>query len=99
MAFCFVGCQPPRETGEIIEDIITYHGCYGDKADEKVSALLDELNSVDSKQGGLWKNIMDYWDYANKDLKVNMNKLPSISQSKMTSLSLCSDLNSMTTEQ
>jgi hypothetical protein len=87
MAFCFVGCQPPRETGEIIEDIITYHGCYGDKADEKVSALLDELNSVDSKQGGLWKNIMDYWDYANKDLKVNMNKLPS-NLSKQNDLAL-----------
>jgi uncharacterized SAM-binding protein YcdF (DUF218 family) len=74
----FAGCQKAekRKTSAVIEDIITYHGCYDTKADKKVSELLSELNDIDSKQGKLWKNIMDYWKYANTDLKVNIDKLP-----------------------
>ena len=65
-----------RTAEQIIEEIVTYHGCYGDAADAKVSELLDELNAVDSRQGKLWKDIMNYWDYANNDLQVNVDKLP-----------------------
>lgn len=72
---CFSGCQK-RKNKDIIEDIITYHGSYGDKADEKVKSLLDELSANDEKQGKLWKDIMDYWNFANKELKVNTDKLP-----------------------
>ncbi len=61
---------------ELIEQIITYHGCYGDQADEKVSSLLAELKQQDSRKGELWTEIMDYWDYANKELKVNTDRLP-----------------------
>jgi hypothetical protein len=73
------GCgktKEPRRADEIIEEIITYHGCYGDQADEKVNELLDELTKQDSRQGKLWTDIMEYWDYANNDLKVNVDKLP-----------------------
>lgn len=73
------GCgkpQEPRPTDEIIEDIITYHGCYGDQADTKIQELLGELNEQDSRQGKLWTDIMEYWDYANNDLKVNIDRLP-----------------------
>lgn len=74
---CFVSCtKEKREASAVIEDIIKYHGCYDSQADAKVSELLSELNDIDSKQGELWKNIMDYWDYANTDLKVNIDKLP-----------------------
>lgn len=48
------GCgktKEPRRADEIIEEIITYHGCYGDQADEKVNELLDELTEQDSRQG------------------------------------------------
>ncbi len=61
---------------KLIESIITYHGCYGDKADEKVELLLDELRNRDKEKGELWKSIMDYWKYANTQLKVNTDKLP-----------------------
>ena len=61
---------------ELIEKIITYHGCYGDKADDKVNELLSELTEHDSGKGKLWKDIMDYWKYANTELKVNVDKLP-----------------------
>lgn len=65
-----------RTDKEVIQDIVTYHGCYGDKADAKVDELLSELNAIDSCQGKLWTDIMDYWDYANNELKVNVNTLP-----------------------
>ncbi len=65
-----------RTDTQIIQDIITYHGCYGDKADDKVDELLGELNGIDSRQGKLWTDIMDYWDYANNELEVNTDKLP-----------------------
>ena len=61
---------------ELIEKIITYHGCYGDEADAKVNELLSELSERDSGKGKLWKDIMDYWKYANTELKVNVDKLP-----------------------
>ena len=76
-AMCFVGCgKEKREADAVIEDIITYHGCYDKQADAKVDELLGELGEIDSKQGELWKNIMDYWEYANSDLKINIDKLP-----------------------
>ena len=65
-----------KTSDEIIRDIVTYHGSYGDEADGKVQELIDELSKQDSNKGTLWKNIMDYWDYANSELQVNTDKLP-----------------------
>ena len=87
LAFMFAGCgqdnassrtkdTPARSNDAIIQDIITYHGCYDHEADTKVNELLDELNTVDSKQGALWKKIMEYWDFANNEMTVNLDKLP-----------------------
>ena len=74
---CSLGaCSKAPSSGELIEEIITYHGCYGDQADAKVDALLTELGRQDSRQGELWTEIMDYWDYANNDLQVNVDTLP-----------------------
>ena len=67
---------PSRTDTEVIEDIITYHGCYGAEADSKVDALLKELGDIDSREGKLWTDIMDYWDYANNELQVNTDLLP-----------------------
>ena len=60
----------------LIEQIITYRGCYGAQADDKVNSLLAELKKKDSRQGKLWKDIMDYWDYANTEMTVNTDRLP-----------------------
>lgn len=77
---CLTGCgnsaSQPRTADQIIEEIITYHGCYGEKADEKVDSLLKELTEQDSRQGKLWTDIMDYWDYANNELEVHVDRLP-----------------------
>ncbi len=61
---------------KLIEQIITYHGCYGSEADDKVNSLLSELKKTDSRQGELWTEIMEYWDYANSELPVNIDRLP-----------------------
>ena len=68
--------EPPLTADELIEQIIIYHGCYGEKADEKVDGLLAELTAADPRQGALWQDIMDYWDYANTRLPVNRNTPP-----------------------
>ena len=67
---------PSASADELIEQIITYHGCYGAQADEKVNSLLAELKETDSRQGELWSDIMEYWDYANSELQVNTDRLP-----------------------
>ena len=68
--------ETARPADAIIEDIVTYHGSYGKEADGKVSELLSELSSTDSRQGELWTDIMKYWDYANDELEVHTDKLP-----------------------
>ncbi len=73
---CGQNNAPARAAEEIIQDIITYHGCYDKEADSKVSELLAELDAVDSRQGELWQKIMKYWDHANNELTVNTDKLP-----------------------
>lgn len=61
---------------DLIEQIITYHGCYGEQADDKVNSLLAELKKKDRRQGALWTDIMEYWDYVNTEMPVNPDRLP-----------------------
>ncbi|MCQ2408026.1 MAG: YdcF family protein [Oscillospiraceae bacterium] len=61
---------------ELLEQIITLHGCYDHAADDKVNALLKELGGRDERKGKLWTDIMEYWDYANNELKVNVDEVP-----------------------
>ena len=65
-----------RSADTIIEDIIAYHGSYGKQADGKVNELLAELSNIDERQGKLWADIIDYWNYANDELEVHKDKLP-----------------------
>ena len=85
-ALLIVGCTGCADKAEktadtasadaLIEQIITYHGCYGEQADEKVNSLLTELKKCDRRQGRLWKSIMEYWRYADTELTVNPDRLP-----------------------
>ena len=74
-AVCLAGAGR-RTADDIIGDIVVYHGCYGSQADAKVARLLAELDGADPRQGALWRGIMDYWDYVNTDLTVNLRALP-----------------------
>ena len=72
------GCGKPKERGEkeIIRDIVTYYGSYGGQSREKVGQLLTELEQKDSRQGQLWKGIMDYWAYVDDEMEINTGTLP-----------------------
>ena len=61
---------------QIIDQIITYYGCYGSKAESKVNALLDRLGEYDGRQSGLWGEIIDYWDYVNHNIEINTASVP-----------------------
>ncbi|MBR4200588.1 MAG: YdcF family protein [Oscillospiraceae bacterium] len=70
------GTTSGRSANEIIQDMITYYGCYEDKAADKINDLKRELYAEDKQQGKLWDEIMDYWKYANSELTVNTERLP-----------------------
>lgn len=65
-----------KAADELVGKIVTYYGCYGSKADQKVDELLTELNGIDDGYGELWKRIMDYWKYMNTDFVVNETSVP-----------------------
>lgn len=66
----------PRTPEELIREIILYHGSYDKEADGQVKERLQILKAKDSRQGELWEKIMDYWVYANEELRINMERLP-----------------------
>lgn len=61
---------------ELIERIVTYYGCYGAMADQKVDELLAELDGISTGEGRLWRDIMDYWEYMNIGFRVNEGSVP-----------------------
>lgn len=69
-----IGAQ--TDEGQLIEDMILYHGCYGEAASEEVNGLLEALKAIDSRQGELWEDIMDYWAHANTGLVIHTDALP-----------------------
>lgn len=68
--------EAAARTQTLLRELITYRGCYGEKADAKVQELLEELDGLDARQGALWREIMACWDYANKELPVHLEALP-----------------------
>ncbi len=69
--FFLLGSGSPRTAGRIVEDLVIYRGCYGEAADAKADALLEELRRRDLRTGELWAGIMEYWDYVNARLPLN----------------------------
>lgn len=65
-----------RTEKTVIEEIITNYGGIGIQAEDKVNDLLNELTGMDSRQGKLWTDIMEYWKYVDTELEVNVDSLP-----------------------
>lgn len=65
-----------RTTQDIIEEMVVYHGTYGDAASQKEAELLAELSSKDSQSGKNWEEIMGLWKDVNTDLPLNYTVLP-----------------------
>ena len=68
--------QEQTDAAGIIEDLILYYGCYGEEAAEETDELLEDLKEADIRQGELWEDIMDYWEYVDTDLVINTEDLP-----------------------
>lgn len=65
-----------RSAQDIIEKLTVYYGKYGEKAEEKIAALLEELSSVDPGRGSKWQSIMQLWKTVNDGLTINEGILP-----------------------
>ena len=52
---------PAVEAQSIIEEIVTFYGQYSDEAEGQISALLEDLKSIDPKAYSQWAAIMDLW--------------------------------------
>ncbi len=77
LAVCmFTGCGEKRPAEEIIRDMINVHGSGDPQADAQISTLLKELHHTDRRQGALWQEIMEYWDYVDNTLVVREDALP-----------------------
>ena len=68
--------SPKREPIEIIEEMVLYHGNYGEEADEKVEELLKELKKTDRESAEKWTEIMDLWKSEEAGIKINYAVLP-----------------------
>ena len=65
-----------EKSHELIREIIAYHGYYKGSREDKVDELFGELEKENQREAKLWHDIVDYWDYANNEMPVNLNQLP-----------------------
>jgi uncharacterized SAM-binding protein YcdF (DUF218 family) len=68
--------EPKRSSREIIEEMVVDYGSYGEKAEKRVSELLDELKKTDEDAHARWERIMPMWKSVNTDLALNYDVLP-----------------------
>lgn len=76
LLFGVTACGSERPKEEIIEELAVCYGTYGKDASETTDALLKELRAQDPDAAVRWKNILEYWDYANHGIVINYDILP-----------------------
>lgn len=74
--FLLTGCGKSRPAEQIISDMIVECWRCGDQNDENVQQIQEELRRADSDQYALWTDVLDYWDYAENEMQVNVKALP-----------------------
>ena len=65
-----------RTAREIIADLVRTYGFDPDGSAARVDRLLTELDAADGMAGKKWRQIMDYWAYANGEMPVCVSGLP-----------------------
>ena len=65
-----------RNSSEIIEEMVIYHGYYGDEAGDKTEKLLKELRSADPEAAAKWESIMELWDNVDDNISISYDVLP-----------------------
>lgn len=69
LCFVFAGCtkdteNQPADPGSVektVEEIAVDYGTYGDRAADRIDALLNELSAMDAGAGTRWKSVMELW--------------------------------------
>ena len=66
------------ESGEtdIINEMISYYSTYQSTAKTDIQRLVEKLKALNSTKGEEWEKIMEYGDYVNTDMNVNVDVLP-----------------------
>lgn len=78
LLLCLTACgkKEPRTSSEIISELVGGYGYLGDRPTKETDRLLKELAAVDPDSAKLWKDILDYWKYAETEMPVNPDSLP-----------------------
>ena len=56
--------------------MISYYSTYQSTAKIDIQRLVEKLKALNSTKGEEWEKIMEYWDYVNTDMNVNVDGLP-----------------------
>ena len=56
--------------------MISYYSTYQSTAKTDIQRLVEKLKALNSTKGEEWEKIMEYWDYVNTDMNVNVDGLP-----------------------
>ena len=66
------------ESGETdgINEMIGYYSTYQSTAKTDIQRLVEKLKALNSTKGEEWEKIMEYLDYVNTDMNVNVDVLP-----------------------
>ena len=56
--------------------MISYYSTYQSTAKTDIQRLVEKLKALNSTKGEEWEKIMEYWDYVNTDMNVNVDVLP-----------------------
>lgn len=61
---------------DAINEILEQYRYNGAAALGIIRSQLEIIKAVDSEQGAMWENIINYWIYVNTELELNENRLP-----------------------
>lgn len=66
----------PARVRQIVEEIAVDYGTYGEKAADRIDALLGELSGLDADAGARWKRIVGLWTSGKTGTELNYDVLP-----------------------
>ena len=77
LIFSFASCSKKERTeNDIIEELVVDHASYGDKADERVASLLEELREKNANVADRWSKIVELWKSCEAGVSLNYDLLP-----------------------
>lgn len=66
----------PSTKEDLVEKIAVTYGTKGNEAKEELTGMLNDLREQDPHAADQWEKILNYWDYANNELRVHYDILP-----------------------